>query len=228
MATFFCEVLSVYSRAAEENEYDDMTNGNEEDEQIRRDQVSVHVHWLSQTDGGPVLCSDLIIAVGPNAAGFVLAYALGSDGWTAVGWVSLWNERSHGSGDPAELSCVLYQQKVTQSIGEEQASFFSAQCFTLFSQPGNHWHTISLSLSADDLSREISLLQQKVFTFSLSFHVCGCQISRAEIPQSELLSFLPNVYFIFPTWQPLAHDLSLLALMICEHPQTVLEFSDLY
>ncbi|XP_016344751.1 proteasome assembly chaperone 1-like [Sinocyclocheilus anshuiensis] len=125
MATFFCEVLSVYSRAAEENEYDDMTNGNEEDEQIRRDQVSVHVHWLSQTDGGPVLCSDLIIAVGPNAAGFVLAYALGSDGWTAVGWVSLWNERSHGSGDPAELSCVLYQQKVTQSI--EMASVDPAE-----------------------------------------------------------------------------------------------------
>ncbi len=30
---------------------------------------SVDVHWLSQTDGGSVPCSDLIIAVGPNASG---------------------------------------------------------------------------------------------------------------------------------------------------------------
>ncbi len=37
MATFFGEVLSVYSRAVEEDEYDDMTNENEEDEQIRRE-----------------------------------------------------------------------------------------------------------------------------------------------------------------------------------------------
>ncbi len=34
MATFFGEVLSVYSRAVEEDEYDDE---NEEDEQIRRE-----------------------------------------------------------------------------------------------------------------------------------------------------------------------------------------------
>lgn len=37
MATFFGEVLSVYSRAVEEDEYDDMTRENEEDEQIRRE-----------------------------------------------------------------------------------------------------------------------------------------------------------------------------------------------
>ncbi|XP_048037363.1 proteasome assembly chaperone 1 [Megalobrama amblycephala] len=120
MATFFGEVLSVYSRAVEEDEEDDMTNENEEDEQIRREieeKRSVDVRWLSQTDGGSLPCSDLIIAVGPNATGFISAYVLSSGGWPAVGWVSLWNERSRGSSRtdtapaPGEPSCVLYRQK---------------------------------------------------------------------------------------------------------------------
>ncbi|XP_073686091.1 proteasome assembly chaperone 1 [Garra rufa] len=125
MATFFGEVLSVYSRAVEEDEYDDMTHENEEDEQIRREieeKRCVEVHWLSQTEGGCVSCSDLIIAVGPNATGFISAYVLSSGGWTAVGWVSLWNEQSHGSErpdtapGPGEPSCILYQQKHTPSV----------------------------------------------------------------------------------------------------------------
>uniref|UniRef100_A0A671KA04 Proteasome assembly chaperone 1 n=1 Tax=Sinocyclocheilus anshuiensis TaxID=1608454 RepID=A0A671KA04_9TELE len=124
MATFFGEVLSVYSRAVEEDEDDDMTNENEEDAQIRREieeKRSVDVHWLSQTDGS-VPCSDLIIAVGPNATGFVSAHVLRSGGWTAVAWVSLWNERSPGSGradtapGPGEPSCILYQQKHSPSV----------------------------------------------------------------------------------------------------------------
>lgn len=136
MATFFGEVVSVYSRAVEEDEYDDMTNENEEDEQIRREieeKRAVDVHWLSQTDGGSVPCSDLIIAVGLNATGFVSAYALSSGGWTAVAWVSLWNERSPGSGradtapGPGEPSCVLYQQKHSPSVLICQCSCYVAE-----------------------------------------------------------------------------------------------------
>lgn len=37
MATFFGEVLSVYSRAVEEDDYDDEEQENEEDAQIRRE-----------------------------------------------------------------------------------------------------------------------------------------------------------------------------------------------
>ncbi|XP_016385816.1 proteasome assembly chaperone 1 [Sinocyclocheilus rhinocerous] len=135
MATFFGEVLSVYSRAVEEDEYDDMTNENEEDEQIRREieeKRSVDVHWLSQTDGS-VPCSDVIIAVGPNATGFVSAHVLSSGGWTAVAWVSLWNEQSPGSGradtapGPREPSCVLYQQKHSPSVLLCQCSCYVAE-----------------------------------------------------------------------------------------------------
>ncbi|KAF5898245.1 proteasome assembly chaperone 1, partial [Clarias magur] len=67
-------------------------------------------------------CSDLIIAVGPNAAGFVSAYVLNSEDWTQVGWVSLWNERSRGSTRPdkaplpGEPGCVFYQQMSCPSV----------------------------------------------------------------------------------------------------------------
>ncbi|XP_043087704.1 proteasome assembly chaperone 1 isoform X3 [Puntigrus tetrazona] len=124
MATFFGEVLSVYSRAVEEDEYDDMTNENEEDEQIRREieeKRCVQVRWLSETEG-PVPCSDLIVSVGPSAAGFVSAYVLSSGDWTPLAWVSLWNERSPGAGrpdaapGPGEPSCVLYQQKHNPAV----------------------------------------------------------------------------------------------------------------
>ncbi|XP_067289208.1 proteasome assembly chaperone 1 [Pseudorasbora parva] len=109
MATFFGEVLSVYSRAVEEDEECE----EEEDEQIRREieqKRCVEVRWLSQTEVGPLPCSELIVAVGPNATGFVSAYVLNSGGWPAVAYLSLWNERSHGS-DTGEPSCVLYRQE---------------------------------------------------------------------------------------------------------------------
>lgn len=121
MATFFGEVLSVYSRAVEEDDDDDLTQ-NEEDEQIRREieeKRSVRVQWISQTS---VSCSHLIIAVGLNASGFMSAYVLSSGSWSAVAWVSLWNERSHSSSRtdsapvPGEPACVLYQQEHNPSV----------------------------------------------------------------------------------------------------------------
>ncbi|XP_059394680.1 proteasome assembly chaperone 1 [Carassius carassius] len=136
MATFFGEVVSVYSRAVEEDEYDDMTNEDEEDEQIRREieeKRSVDVHWLSQTGGGAVACSDLIIAGGLNATGFVSAYVLSSGGWTPLAWISLWNERSLGSRradtapGPGEPSCVLYQQNHNPSVLICQCSCYVAE-----------------------------------------------------------------------------------------------------
>ncbi|XP_053502083.1 proteasome assembly chaperone 1 isoform X1 [Ictalurus furcatus] len=130
MATFFGEVLSVYSRAVEEDDYDDAEEENEEDLQIRREieeKREVHIKWCPEVSKAvesseKLQCSDLIIAVGPNAAGFVSAYILSSEGWTQVGWVSLWNERSCGSTRldtaplPGEPGCVFYQQRSCPSV----------------------------------------------------------------------------------------------------------------
>ncbi|KAG7483624.1 hypothetical protein MATL_G00040290 [Megalops atlanticus] len=131
MATFFGEVLSVYSRAVEEDE-DDVEDENEEDQQIRREMElkrEVHVEWCSEitqsvmnSSEKTLQCSDFVIAVGCNAAGFLSAYVLNSGDWTAVGSVSLWNERSSGSsrqsGVPSqgEPSCVFYRQRDCPSV----------------------------------------------------------------------------------------------------------------
>ncbi|TRZ03867.1 hypothetical protein DNTS_000499 [Danionella cerebrum] len=125
MATFFGEVLSVYSRAVEEDEYDDQCDENEEDQQILREleeKRSVDVQWLLKSVTGPMPCSDLIIATGPNATGFLSACVLGSGGWRPIAWFCLWNERSRGTERPSkapapgEPSCMLYQQETQPTV----------------------------------------------------------------------------------------------------------------
>ncbi|KAL4608739.1 Proteasome assembly chaperone 1-like [Arapaima gigas] len=131
MATFFGEVLSVYSRAVEEDE-EDLSCENEEDERIRSDMEqkrSVQVEWCPQVQDSldaasdkTLQCSQFIIAVGHNATGFLSAYILSSRRWDSVGSVSLWNERS-GSGShrsdvafQEQPSCVFYRQKDSSSV----------------------------------------------------------------------------------------------------------------
>ncbi|XP_031725176.1 proteasome assembly chaperone 1-like [Anarrhichthys ocellatus] len=73
MATFFGEVLSVYSRAVEEDEEE--LDENEEDEEIRREleeKREVHLHWSPEVSeslksGNKLQCSDFLLAVGHNA-----------------------------------------------------------------------------------------------------------------------------------------------------------------
>ncbi|XP_028824930.1 proteasome assembly chaperone 1 [Denticeps clupeoides] len=132
MATFFGEVLSVYSRAVDEDEQEELDEETEEDIQIRHELLQkreVHLNWC------PELCQDiesssdkklqhshLILAVGPNAAGFLSAHVLTAGDWAPVGWFSLWNERSRGtsrlSDSPAvgEPGCLIYQQKGNASV----------------------------------------------------------------------------------------------------------------
>lgn len=142
MATFFGEVLSVYSRAVEEDEEQD--DENEEDEQIRREieeKRVVQIEWFpdvptsieSSTDSQPLQCSDFILAVGPNAAGLLSAYVLSSASWDAVGRVSLWNERSRGSSrptgrpQPGEPVCVFYRHREHSSVVICQSTCYIAE-----------------------------------------------------------------------------------------------------
>ncbi|KAI3373923.1 hypothetical protein L3Q82_022492 [Scortum barcoo] len=124
MATFFGEVLSVYSRAVEEDEED--FEENEEDEEIRREleeKREVHLHWSPEVSeslrsGNKMRCSDLILAVGHNAARFLSVYVLTSANWDAVGHASVWNERSRAmTGQSIEESaCVFHRQKENPSV----------------------------------------------------------------------------------------------------------------
>ncbi|XP_072303105.1 proteasome assembly chaperone 1 [Eucyclogobius newberryi] len=114
MATFFGEVLSVFSRAVEDDEEE--LEESEEDEDILREleeKRQVRVHW------GPALelipntdhrlhCPHLLLTVGHNASRFVSVFFLSRGDWDAVGHVSLWNERTLQSEGSA---CVLYRHR---------------------------------------------------------------------------------------------------------------------
>ncbi|XP_048123916.1 proteasome assembly chaperone 1 [Alosa alosa] len=129
---FFGEVLSVHSRAVEEDDREDEESENEEDVEIRREleeKRKVHLKWCPEVSQAveactdkTLLCSHLIIAVGTNATGFVSAFILNSASWNRVGWLSLWNERNRGSSlmnsppAPGEPSCMIYQQKEGGSV----------------------------------------------------------------------------------------------------------------
>ncbi|KAJ8267144.1 hypothetical protein GJAV_G00138990 [Gymnothorax javanicus] len=134
MATFFGEVLSVYSRAVEEDD-EDLENENEEDQQIRREieqKREVHVSWCpevteSVTDSPDrtLQCSELVISVGPNATGFLSACVLNSGSWEVVGSVSLWNERSRDSC--RQPGCVIYRQSDCPKVLICQCSCYIAE-----------------------------------------------------------------------------------------------------
>jgi len=124
MATFFGEVLSVYSRAVEEDEEE--LDENDEDEQIRREleqKREVHLHWSPEVSeslgsGNKLQCSDFVLAVGHNAARFLSVYVLTSANWDTVGHASAWNERSRPvTGQTSEESaCVFYRHKDNPSV----------------------------------------------------------------------------------------------------------------
>lgn len=122
MATFFGEVVPAYSRAVEEGEDDSEEEENEEDREIRNEiqkKREVHVHWnpeitnsIDTSSAKAFQCSDLILAAGPNAAGFLSAFVLSSGSWETVGSVTLWNERCKTTANqqlPAGPSCVFHR-----------------------------------------------------------------------------------------------------------------------
>ncbi|XP_076876189.1 proteasome assembly chaperone 1 [Brachyhypopomus gauderio] len=140
MATFFGEIISAYSRAVEEDDYDN-TEEEDEDVQIRREieaKRDVHVRWGPEVSkalesSGNLNTTNLIIAFGPNAAGFISAHVLSAEGWTQVGWVALWNERSRGSRRPdaaplpGEPGCVFYQRDGCPSVLICQSTAYVAE-----------------------------------------------------------------------------------------------------
>ncbi|KAK5858307.1 hypothetical protein PBY51_002455 [Eleginops maclovinus] len=132
MATFFGEVLSVYSRAVEED--DEELDENEEDEEIRREleeKREVHLHWSPEVSeslksGNKLPCSDFILAVGHNAARFLSVYVLTSENWDAVGHASVWNERSPAVASE-ESTCVFYRQKDDPAVWICQVTCYVAE-----------------------------------------------------------------------------------------------------
>ncbi|XP_040194912.1 proteasome assembly chaperone 1 [Rana temporaria] len=122
MATFFGEVVSVISRAVDDEEDEDEEEQDEEDREIRRElekKREVTLSWSPETsaaiENSPdhrLGCSSLILAIGDNATGFVSSHILSSGSWEVSGSITLWNERCRAQvpgTDSTPSSCVFYR-----------------------------------------------------------------------------------------------------------------------
>ncbi|XP_077597460.1 proteasome assembly chaperone 1 [Stigmatopora nigra] len=123
MATFFGEVLSVCSRAVEEEDDEEELDENEEDAQIRKEldeKRVVQLHWGPEVcealkSGEKLPCSNFILAVGHNASRFLSVYVLASEKWEMVGSASVWNERSQAKSGQ-ESGCVFLRRRDDPSV----------------------------------------------------------------------------------------------------------------
>ncbi|XP_067849395.1 proteasome assembly chaperone 1 [Heptranchias perlo] len=135
MATFFGEVMSVFSRAVEEDE-------DEEDQAIRRaleGRREISIQWSAEsstsTESTAELsfpCSTFLIAVGHNAVGFLTSFVQSSGSWEVIGAVKLWNERVKGTDTldqqfPTNSSCLLYRLTSNPMILACQCSCYVAE-----------------------------------------------------------------------------------------------------
>ncbi|XP_040279023.1 proteasome assembly chaperone 1 [Bufo bufo] len=137
MATFFGEVVSVFSRAVEEDEEEEDEEEereedlDEEDKEIRRELAKkreVTLTWSCETgaameksDDHTLPCSSLIVGVGDNATGFLSTYILSSGSWEVAGHIRLWNERcrdhtARTDATASPSSCVFYRSVTDSSV----------------------------------------------------------------------------------------------------------------
>ncbi|KAJ8275986.1 hypothetical protein COCON_G00077380 [Conger conger] len=206
MATFFGEVVSVYSRAVEEDE-EDVDNENEEDQQIRREieqKREVHVNWcpeatqsITNPSDRTVQCSNFVMAVGPNAAGFLSAYVLNSGNWVAVGSVMLWNERSKDSSQ--QPSCVIYRQsdcpkvlicQCTCYIAEDQLFQWTEKVFACIQQRGLNVTVLSDCSMAEYKSPDSPFSSGAPFLRALKSSQYGSQPACPLLEQPNIVTGL--------------------------------------
>ncbi|XP_027887885.1 proteasome assembly chaperone 1 [Xiphophorus couchianus] len=208
MATFFGEVLSVYSRAVEED--DEELEENEEDEQIRREleeKRTVHLHWNPEISellraGNKVQCSSFILAVGHNAASFLSAYILASANWDVVGRAVAWNEMSRsGTGPSGEGSaCVFYRHKdepaalichVTCQMAEDQLFQWTEKVFGYLQTRGLTVTVLSDSSVADYKTADYLCSSSAPFLRSLCSSAFSDQPVCQSLEQPNIITGLP-------------------------------------
>nr|XP_020454013.1 proteasome assembly chaperone 1 [Monopterus albus] len=208
MATFFGEVLTVYSRAVEED--DESLDENEEDEQIRREleeKREVRLHWSPEVSeslrsGNKLQCSDFVLAVGHNAARFLSVYVLTSANWDTVGHASVWNERSRPvTGQASEESaCVFYRHKenpsvlicqVTCYIAEDQLFQWTEKVFDCLQQRELNVTVLSESSVSDYKTVDYLCSSSSPFMRSLHTGTFRGQPACQSLEQPNIITGLP-------------------------------------
>ncbi|CAL8365201.1 unnamed protein product [Lota lota] len=196
MATFFGEILSVHSRAVEEAEEDE----NEEDEEILKEldeTREVHLEWY-QSKSNLMQCTNLIIAVGRNAASFLSVYVLTSANWEAVGHASLSNAGNQNicGQTSIEPACVFYRNKdipavilckISGYIEEDQQFQWTEKVFGCFKQNG-----LSVTVLSDSPVAEYKNIDY-ASSSSTPFLLCLQTNSSTKNPPCPLLE-QPNIF----------------------------------
>lgn len=208
MATFFGEVLSVYSRAVEEDEEE--LEENEEDEEIRREleeKREVHLHWSPEVSdslksGKKLQCSQFILAVGHNASRFLSVYVLTSANWDTVGHASAWNERSRAvTGQTSqESACVFYRHKdnpsvlicqLTSYIAEDQLFQWTEKVFDCLQHRELDVTVLSDSSVADYKTADYLCTSSAPFLRSLHTGTFSGQPVCQSLEQPNIITGLP-------------------------------------
>ncbi|CAL8397577.1 unnamed protein product [Boreogadus saida] len=196
MATFFGEVLSVSSRAVDEDEEDE----NDEDEEILKEldeTREVHLEWY-QSNSNLMTDTNLIIAVGRNAASFLSVYVLTSASWEAVGHASLSNAGSQTicGQTSTEPACVFYRKKDNRAVIlcqisgyiEEDLQFqWTEKVLGCFKQKG-----LSVTVLSDSPVAEYKNMDH-ASSSSSPFLLCLQTKSSTTNPQCPLLE-QPNIF----------------------------------
>ncbi|XP_019724990.1 proteasome assembly chaperone 1 isoform X2 [Hippocampus comes] len=208
MATFFGEVVTVYSRAVDEDDDDEETlDEDEEDAQIRKEleeKREVCLHWSPEVcdalkSGDKLTCSHFILAVGHNASRFLSVYVLTSEKWDTVGHASVWNERSRAGSDE-QSECIFYRHRdepsvvicqLTCYVAEDQQFQWAEKVLDCLQHKDLHVTVLSDSPMADYKSADYLCGSSAPFLRSLhttTFN--GPPVCRA-LEQPNILSGLP-------------------------------------
>lgn len=206
MATFFGEVVPVFSRAVGDCDEDRDDDDDDEDEAILREleeKREVRLEWYptdtqpTPSESNVIQCSDFIIAVDRNAASFLSVYVLSSPSWKAIGQAAVWNERSRDVGGHTcdEQTCVFYQQNADPSVviclitcylAEDQQFQWTEKVFGCLSQRG-----LSVTVLADCPMADYKSLDYQGSS-SVPFLRC-LQTGASETPPGFPLLEQPNI-----------------------------------
>ncbi|KAJ1112961.1 hypothetical protein NDU88_001221 [Pleurodeles waltl] len=229
MATFFGEVVPVFSRAVDdddEEEEEEVTEENEEDLAIRRElerQREVHVSWNSEISPSVETsnvkrfpCSHFVLAVGHNAAGFLSTYVLNSGRWEVAGSAKVWNERCTKSNPrPGSLStdssCVFYRMvsdptilvcQCTSHVAEDQQFQWCEKVFSCMEKTHLKVTVLSTCPVASYKTTESVFTLPVPFLKALSTMEFTQETSCSRLEQPNIVDGLPAAVLSYcQVWQ---------------------------
>ncbi|NXW87729.1 PSMG1 protein, partial [Alopecoenas beccarii] len=226
MATFFGEVVVAPSRAGVDDEEwaEEAREETPEDREIRRElekkryrsggaarPLEIDVLWtlksgpsLGSSADQPLVCSELIVAIGHSAAAFLSSFILDSVCWEVVGVVKLWNEWCRTSNTtnvlPTDSFCLFYRLisdptvllcQCSCYVAEDQQFQWLEKVFGCMQKEGLQVTILSTCPVADYKTQESTLTLPAPFLKALKTKEFKEQICCPLLEQPNIVRDLP-------------------------------------